>query len=160
MDPGQEIVQEAFREAFGPVQALEEEAAENFHDGGRIGGGKRQELSVAIENAVGNQGMGMRMEVGPVAPESLQGDDAAGANVTAVKECLGGFQNRGVGGLGQQAEQLAVAFDQTAQNAGDGKGPVTMGDGSQDLRGEFFSKQDGALGLAAVVPAVCLSRPS
>ena len=54
MNPGQEIVHEGLRETFGPVQALEKEAAENFHDGGRIGGGKGQELSVATENAVGN----------------------------------------------------------------------------------------------------------
>ena len=149
MDPGQEIVHEGFREALGPVQALEEEAAEDFHDGGGIGRGKRQELSVATENAVGNQGMGMRIEVGAVAAEGLQRDDAAGADVTAVKECLEGFQNRGVGGLGQKAEQLAVAFDETAQDAGDGKGPVAMRDGSQDLRGEFFGEQDRAFGLAA-----------
>jgi len=56
-----------------------------------------------------------------------------GPDVGAVKECLEGFQNRGVGGLRQQAEQPAVAFDQNAENAGDGKGPVTMRDGSQDL---------------------------
>ena len=68
-----------------------------------------------------------------VAAEGLQRDDAAGADVRAVKECLEGFQNRGVGGLGQKAEQSAVAFDETAQDAGDGKGPVTMRDGSQDL---------------------------
>ena len=30
----------------------------------------------------------MRIEVGPVAPEVMQGDDAAGADVRAVKECL------------------------------------------------------------------------
>ena len=57
MDPGQEIVHEGFREPFGPVKALEEEAAEDFHDGSGIGGGKRQELTIGSENAVGNQGM-------------------------------------------------------------------------------------------------------
>jgi len=60
MDPGQEIVHEAFREAFGPVQALEEEAAEDFHDGGGIGPRKRQELSIAIENAIRNHYVGSR----------------------------------------------------------------------------------------------------
>ena len=75
----------------------------------------------------------MRIEVGAVATVGLQRDDAAGADVTAIKECLEAFQNRGVGGLGQQAEQPAVSFDETAQDAGDGKGPVAMRDGSQDL---------------------------
>jgi hypothetical protein len=104
MEPRQEIVHKAFREAFGPVHAREEDAAEDLHDGGGIGRRKRQELSIAIENAIRNQGTGMRIEVGPVAPEGLQGDDAAGADVTAVKERLEGFQDRGVGGLGQKAE--------------------------------------------------------
>ena len=36
--------------------------------------------------------------------KGLERDDAAGADVRAVKECLEGFQNRGVGGLGQKAE--------------------------------------------------------
>ena len=133
MDPGQEIVHEAFREALGPMKAFEEEAPEDFHDGGRVGRGKRQELTIGNENAVGNQGMGMRIEVGAVATVGRQGKYAAGADVRAVKECLEGFQNRGVGGLGQKAEQPAVTFDETAQDAGDGKGPVTMGEGSQDV---------------------------
>ena len=75
----------------------------------------------------------LRIEVGPIAPEGLQRDDAAGAHVTAVKECLEGCQNCGVGGLRQQAKQLAVAFDETAQDAGDGKSPVPMRDGSEDI---------------------------
>ena len=33
MGPGQQIVHEAFRKPFGPVQPLEEKAAEDFHDG-------------------------------------------------------------------------------------------------------------------------------
>jgi len=93
--------------------------------------------------------VGVRVEVGAVGAEGLQRDDAAGADVAAVKECLEAFQNRGVGGLGQQAEQLAVAFDETAQDAGDGKSPVAMRDGSQDVRGKFFGEQDRAFGLAA-----------
>lgn len=82
----------------------------------------------------------MPLEVGAVGAEGLQRDDAAGPEVTAVKECLKTFQNRGVGGLRQQAEQLAVAFDQTAQDARDGKGPVAMRDGSQNLAGELFPR--------------------
>jgi len=62
MDPRQEIVHEAFREAFGPVHALEEDAAEDFHDGGGIGRRKRQELSIVIENGIRNQTVQMRMK--------------------------------------------------------------------------------------------------
>lgn len=71
MDPRQKIVHEGFREPFGPVQALEEEAAQDFHDGRGIGRGKRQELSAAIENALGNQGVGVRVEVGAVGAEVM-----------------------------------------------------------------------------------------
>jgi len=149
MDPGQQIAHEGFREAFDPVQALQEQSAEDFHDGGRVGHGKRQEPSVANEDAIGNQGMGVRIEVGAVAAISLDRDDAAGANVCAVKECPEGFQNRAVGGLREQAKQLAVVLDQTPQDAGDGKGPVAMRDRCQDLRGEFLGEQDRAFGLAA-----------
>ena len=78
MHPGQEMVHEGFRGAIGPVQALREEAAEDFHGGGRVGRGKRQELAIGSEHAVGNLGMGMRIEVGAV---GLQRDDAAGAYV-------------------------------------------------------------------------------
>jgi hypothetical protein len=46
MDLGQEVVHERFRESLGPVQAPEEQPPEDFHDGGGIVGGKRQELSL------------------------------------------------------------------------------------------------------------------
>ncbi len=149
MDPGQEIVHEGFREALGPVQALEEQPPEDLHDRDGIGAGKRQELSLAIENALGNQGMRVRIEIGPVGAEGLQRNDAAGTDVTAAKECLESLPNRRVGGLGQKAHQLAVAFDETAQDAGERKRPVAMRHGSQDLRGELFGEQHRAFGLAA-----------
>jgi hypothetical protein len=110
---------------------------------------RRQKLSFPGKDAVGKQGMSVGMEVGAVGPEGLQRDDAAGADVTAFQARLEGFQNRRIGGLGQEAEQLAVAFDETAQDPGDGKGPVAMQDGGQDLGGEFLGKQERAFGLAA-----------
>jgi hypothetical protein len=70
------------------VQAFQEQAPEDFHDGGWIGRGKRQELSLPSENAVRNQGVGVRIEVAPVAAEGLQRDDTAGADVSAVKEII------------------------------------------------------------------------
>ena len=41
-----------------------------------------------------------------------------------------------------------VAFDETAQDAGDGKGPAAVGDGSENFACQLFGKKDGALGLA------------
>ena len=48
----------------------------------------------------------------------------------------------------QHAKQLAVALEEAAQDARDGKGPVAVGDGSENLACELFGKEDGALGLA------------
>ena len=47
----------------------------------------------------------------------------------------------------QQAKQLAVALDESAQDARDRKRPVTVRNWSENVRGEFFGKEHGALGL-------------
>jgi hypothetical protein len=71
-----------------------------------------------------------------------------GADVGALIEGLEALQDRGVSRLRQKAEQLAVALEEAAQGAGDGKGPVAVRDGSENLGRELFGKQEGALGLA------------
>jgi hypothetical protein len=43
------------------VQALEQQAAEHFHDSGGIERRERQKLSLRREHAVGDQGMGVRV---------------------------------------------------------------------------------------------------
>ena len=130
------------------MQALEQQAAEHFHDSGGIERRKRQKLSFGREHAIGNQGMGVRVEVCPIGAERLQRDDTAGADIGALKQRLEGLQDRGIGRLRQQAQQLAVALDEAAQDARDRKRPVPVGHGSENFRGELFGKEHGALGLA------------
>jgi len=50
--------------------------------------------------------------------------------------------------LREQARQLAITFDEAAQDARYGERPVAMGHRSKDLGGEFFGKEQGAFGLA------------
>jgi hypothetical protein len=93
--------------------------------------------------------MAMGVEVGAVGSERLKGKDAAGAYIFSVEQGLKAFYYRGISGLGQQAEQTALALEQAAQYARDRKGPVTVGYGGEDLAGKFFGEQNGAFGLAA-----------
>lgn len=76
-----------------------QQAAEDFHDGGGSERRQGQEFPFPSENAVRNQGMSVGIEVGAVATERLQGDDAAGADVGAVRQRPEGLQDRGIGGL-------------------------------------------------------------
>jgi len=71
MHPREKILHEAPGETFGLVQALEQQAAEHFHDSGGIERRKRQKLSFGREHAIGNQGMGVRVEVRPIGAERL-----------------------------------------------------------------------------------------
>ncbi len=126
MNPGQEIVHEGFREALGPVQTLEQQAAEYLHDRRRIDRREGQELAIGSENAVGNQGVGVRIPVAAIGAEGLQRDHAAGADIGAVKQGLKGLQDGRIGRLRQQAQQLAVALEQAAQDAWERKRPVAV----------------------------------
>ena len=51
-------------------------------------------------------------------------------------------------GARQQSQQLAVALDEAAQDAGDRKRPVAMRHGRQDLTRQLLGKEHGAPGLA------------
>ena len=85
--------------------------------------------------------MTVRIEIGVIGPEGLKRKNAAGADIGVVEQRSEGFQDRGVGGLREQAQQLAVAFDKAAQHTRDGKGPVAVGHGSEDFGGEFFGEE-------------------
>jgi len=63
-----------------------------------------------------------------------------GADILAVHERLESLQDRGIGRLRQQTEQLAVALEQTAQNARDRKCPVPVGDRSEHFRDELLNR--------------------
>jgi hypothetical protein len=89
--------------------------------------------------------MAMGIEVGAIGAVCLKRQDAAGPYVFSAEQRLKRFQYRSVSGLGQQTQQCVLAFEQAAQDSRDRKGPVTTWNWGEDLRGEFFGKQDGAL---------------
>jgi len=106
-------------------------------------------LSAGGKSAIGDKAMAMRVEVGAIGAESLKRKDASGSYIFSVEKGLKAFQYRGISRLGQQAEQGALPLEQAAQDPRDGKGPVPVRNGSEDLAGKFLCKQDGAFRLAA-----------
>jgi hypothetical protein len=130
------------------MQALQEEPAEDFHDGLGIERWEGEKLSLAGEDSIRKQGMGMWVEVGAKGTEGLQRDYAARADIVAIEQGLESLKDGSVSGLRQKAKQLTIALEQATQGTGDGKGPMAVGDGSKDLTCELFGKEDGALRLA------------
>jgi hypothetical protein len=96
--------------------------AEGSSDGG-------EKFPVARKSSVRNQAVAAGVEAGPIGAVGLKGEDAAGPGIVSVEQGLKGFQYRGIGGLGQQSEQGGLALEQAAQEAWDGKDPVTVRDG-------------------------------
>jgi hypothetical protein len=76
-----------------------------------------------------------------------------GADILAVQQRLEGLQDGSIGRLGQQAQQLAVALDEAAQDARDGECPVTMRHGRENPTRQLLGKKGGALGLATAADA-------
>ncbi len=104
---------------------------------------QRQELPFGREHAVRGQGVGMGIRVSPIGAERLQRDDAAGADVGAVKDGLEGLQDRGVGRPRRHAKQLAVALEQSAQGAGAEKVQRRWGTGATISLVSFSAKRTG-----------------
>ena len=84
----------------------------------------------------------------------LNGKDTSRPNVFTAKQRLEGFSDGLISGPGQESQEASLALEQAADDLGDGKGPVAVGDRRQNVGGELFSKQRGAFGLttAAKVP--------
>lgn len=57
--------------------------------------------------------------------------------ISSVEEGLKAFHDKGIGGLGQLAEQKAPALGQAAQDPGDGRDPVPVRDRSEGLRSKL-----------------------
>ena len=70
------------------MKAAEQQAAKNFANGRRVEGEELEELSLAGEDSIGNDGVQMRVEVGAEGTESLNRHDAAGTDVLAAWKLL------------------------------------------------------------------------
>jgi len=112
VDPREQVSHETLREAVGLVEAGQQEAVEELRDGGRVEGRQGEELPIGLENAVGNDPVQMRIEVGAEGPVRLNGNDAGGADVVASEQCPEGLQDGIAAGARQQAEQTALAFEE------------------------------------------------
>jgi len=67
------------------MQAEKEKTAKQLADSGGIERGKFKKLSLSSPDSIGNDGVAVRVEVSPIRSERLNRDDAAGANILAVK---------------------------------------------------------------------------
>jgi len=76
---------ETLRQTLLLMQAEKEKAAKQLADSGGIERGKFKKLSFSSPDSIGNDGVAVRVEVSPIRTERLNRDDAAGANILAVK---------------------------------------------------------------------------
>ena len=60
---------------------------------------KGQKLALGREDAIGNEGVSVRIEVCPIGAERLQRDDTAGADIGAIEHRLEGLEDGGIGRL-------------------------------------------------------------
>jgi hypothetical protein len=90
MDPGETRLHEPLRETLLFVEAVKNKPAKHFANSRAIDGWETEELSFCRPDPIGNDGVAMRIEVGPIRTERLNRGDAAGPNVFAGKQRLEG----------------------------------------------------------------------
>jgi len=88
-----------------------------------------EEIPPRKKRTIRANAVAMEIEVCPAGVVSLRRQDAPAANIVAAEEGLEGFQYRGLGALGQQAEQRLFALECVAQHSRDGEGPVPVRNG-------------------------------
>src|SRR5438046_744179 len=147
MDPGEKILHETLRQAFLLMQASEKKTAKQLANRRGIEGGEFEKLPFGRPDSIGNDGVAMRVEVGGECAKRLNGKDTSRPNVFTAKQRLEGFSDGLISGPGQESQEASLALEQAADDLGDGKGPVAVGDRRQNVGGELFSKQRGAFGL-------------
>ena len=81
-------------------------------------------------------------------PEGLNRGDAARPNVLAPEQLLEAEQDGIIGRAGEQAQELALAFEQAADGSGYREHKVAMGYPLEALLDQLLCEQGRALGLA------------
>jgi len=155
MDPGEKILHETLRQAFLLMQASEKKTAKQLANRRGIEGGEFEKLPFGRPDSIGNDGVAMRVEVGGECAKRLNGKDTSRPNVFTAKQRLEGFSDGLISGPGQESQEASLALEQAADDLGDGKGPMAIGDRREDLGDEFFGKQGGALGLTTPAEISC-----
>jgi hypothetical protein len=155
MHPGEKILHKALRKTFLFMEAAQEKTAKQFADSGRIERGKFEKFPFIRPNPIGNNRVAMGVEVSPIGTERLNRDDAAGANIFAVKQRLEGPADGLVSGAGKEAQEAAFSLEQAPDGFGDREGPMAVRSRREDLGSEFLGKQGGALGLTTAAEISC-----
>jgi hypothetical protein len=147
-DPVEKRGVEGFGESSNAVKGIEHQVAEELGEGVGVEGRKGQELPLGVEGAPGDQGMDVGVEVRGVGAEGLERGDAGGEDVLALEHGAEALLDRGVGAAREQAEESALAFEESAERLGDREHVVSVGNGGEDLLAQLLGKERGALGLA------------
>ncbi len=71
MHPGEKILHETFRQTFLLMKEAEEKTAKQFANRGRIERGEFEKLPFGSPDAIGNDGVAMRIKVGSIRTEGL-----------------------------------------------------------------------------------------
>jgi len=71
MHPGEKILHETLRQTFLLMQTVEEKTAKQFANRRRIERGEFEKLPLGSPDSIGNDGVAMRMEVGPIRTEVM-----------------------------------------------------------------------------------------
>ena len=110
-------MKEAFGEPLGAMEPGQEQAPEQLLDGRGVERRKREELPVRCENPFCYEPMDVGVEIRE-GPEGLNRGDAARPNVLAPEQLLEAEQDGIIGRAGEQAQELALAFEQAADGSG------------------------------------------
>ena len=150
MHPGKKVFHETFRKTFLLMQALQEKTAKQLANRGGIERGEFEKLSSPGPDSIGNDGMAMRMEVGPIGTEGLNRQHTAGPNIFTVKQCLEGSADGLISGAGKEAQKAAFSLEEAADGFGNSEDPVSISYWREYVVCEFLGKQSRPLGLTTI----------
>ena len=133
--PGEQHLDAFGGKEFEGDEEFEEVGAEEFFERFEREWRQRMEDAVAGEEAVGDEGVEVRVEV-EVFAEGVQGEDEGGLGVGEAEGGAEVFGEALVGSGAEVFEEAAVALEIGAEHFGDGQDVMTVGHGREDAGGE------------------------
>ena len=141
--PGEEVGEFAGADEFGVAQGVEEAVAEEFDGWSEVLGGHAVEAAVGCKESVGGKDVEVRV-VDEVVAESVDSGDGADAAVGETEAGAEGVLESGGGGVEQVGEEVAALAEDAAQDLGDGKDELAVGDFVADGGGDPLASGTGA----------------
>jgi hypothetical protein len=143
--PGEEIGRLAFAEVFAGAEGLEETVSEQFGEGEEVLFGHAVKAPFIVKQAGG----GEEVEVGvenKVVPEGVEGGGSGYAPGGQGEAGAEGITQAAGSGLEKEVEEMAALAEDSAQDLGNGKDELAVGDGVADGSGDPFARlADAAL---------------